>query len=94
MVVAFVAVAIADVVLIIAWWSAGAARASGVRGRVWLGPLTAVERLGGPPDEHPYAATSKVLAANGRVVTMTCSTKSLMIVSAGQPVSSAMASTA
>jgi hypothetical protein len=41
---------------------------SGVRGRVWLGPLNPVERLGGPPNERPYAATIQVLkVGNGQV---------------------------
>jgi hypothetical protein len=68
--------ALIAVAIIMVSSSASAARDSGVRGRVWLGPLVPVEHVGGPPNERPYAATIKVLAANGRVVTTTRSTKS------------------
>jgi hypothetical protein len=44
---------------------------SGVRGRVWLGPLTPVEILGGPPNEKPYAATIQVLRAGSDHVVAT-----------------------
>jgi hypothetical protein len=44
---------------------------SGVRGRVWLGPLTPVQRVGGPPNEKPYAATVQVLKAGSTDVVAT-----------------------
>jgi hypothetical protein len=44
---------------------------SGVRGRVWLGPLAPVEILGGPPNEKPYAATIQVLRAGSDHVVAT-----------------------
>ncbi len=48
-----------------------ASRDSGVRGRVWLGPLFPVQRLGGPPNERPYSATIEVLRAGGDQVVAT-----------------------
>lgn len=68
-VVVTLVLALIAVAIIIVSSNAGAARDSGVRGRVWLGPLEPVEHIGGPPNERPYAATIRVLAANGRVVT-------------------------
>lgn len=41
---------------------------SGVAGRVWLGPLSPVQRVGGPPNERPYAATLEVLRPDARIV--------------------------
>jgi hypothetical protein len=59
--VAAIAVTVIVGVLLVAAGAGTGAADSGVRGRAWLGPLTPVERLGGPPNERPYAATIQVL---------------------------------
>lgn len=81
--VASVAALAALGLILFAWSGAGAPPDAGVRGRVWLGPLTPLVR--GPltplvrgPDtliERPYAATIQVLDTHGRVVATTRSNR-------------------
>ena len=44
---------------------------SGIRGTVTLGPLQPVQRVGGPPNERPYAATIVVVAKGTDTVVAT-----------------------
>ena len=41
---------------------------SGVQGRVWLGPLSPVQHVGGPPNERPYSVTLRVLGPGNSIV--------------------------
>jgi hypothetical protein len=52
-----------------AWPAGGAPTDSGVQGRVWLGPLSPAQQVGGPANERPYAATLEVLGPGACIVT-------------------------
>lgn len=49
----------------------GPPRDSGIRGMVTLGPLQPVQRVGGPPNERPYAATIAVVETGTDTVVAT-----------------------
>jgi hypothetical protein len=55
--------------VVFATWPTGSAPTdSGVQGRVWLGPLSPVQKVGGSANERPYSATIQVLGPGSRVV--------------------------
>jgi len=73
--VASVAALAALGLILFAWSGAGAPPDAGVRGRVWLGPLTPLVRGPDTLNERPYAATIEVLDTHGRVVATTRSNR-------------------
>jgi hypothetical protein len=61
--------ALVAAVIFAAWPANGAPADSGVQGQVWLGPLSPVQQVGGPPNERSYSATLDVVGSDTSVVT-------------------------
>jgi hypothetical protein len=60
--------ALVAAVVFAVWPAASVPGDSGVQGRVWLGPLSPVQVVSGPPNERPYSATIDVLGSDGGLV--------------------------
>ena len=61
--------ALVAAVAVTAWPARSTPSDSGLQGRVWLGPLSPVQQVGGPANERPYSATLEVLGPGNRIVT-------------------------
>ena len=60
--------ALVAAVAVTAWPARSTPSDSGLQGRVWLGPLSPVQQVAGPPNERPYSATLEVLGPGNRIV--------------------------